>query len=434
MASNQWRQISGVKSVASNQWRQISGVKSVASNQWRQINGVVSAPVRDLLMKLSVQVTITILIAAVAGGGWFWLGANQDAEGSRDAKPRRGGATQVLVEKVTFAEDRVVVRAVGTGTALNSAILHPSVSGEVVDVLFKAEQRVKKGDVLVRLDDDHQRLAVRLAQVGLQKARRDAARVSKLAKSGHASRNSLDTAQTDMETAAVRHAQAKAALADRAIIAPFSGVIGLTDISPGDRVTDDTPIATLDERSAILVDFNLTEDHAVRIRVGDRIAVRPTNDPGREITGTVSAMGSQIDEASRTLRVRAKIPNADDTIRPGTSFSVELTFAGGAYPSVREVAVLWSRDGAYLWRARGGKAEKVFVKLVRRDKGRILVDGKLDMGDTVVVQGVQGLRIGQKLNAMPFAAPGRTDAPAPKGADVKVPKAADPKTAKGRKN
>lgn len=363
-------------------------------------------------MKLNVQITLTLLIAALAGGGWFWLGANQEAEGSRDGKSRRGGATQVLVEKVAFADDRIVVRAVGTGTALNSAVLHPSVSGEVVEVLFKAEQRVKKGDLLVRLDDDHQRLAVRLADVALKKARRDAARISRLAKSGHASRNSLDTVQTGLETAAVRHAQAKAVLADRAIVAPFSGIIGLTDISPGDRVTDGTSIATLDERSAILVDFNLTEDHAVRIRVGDRIAVRPSNEPDREITGTVTAMGSRIDEASRTLRVRAKISNADDTIRPGTSFSVELAFVGGSYPSVREVAVLWSRDGAYLWRARAGRAEKVFVKLVRRDDGRILVDGKLAAGDAVVVQGVQGLRVGQRLNPKPFASAGNAGAPA----------------------
>ena len=366
-------------------------------------------------MKLPYQIGLTVVIGGLVSGGWFWLGPAEDDKGARDAGPRRGGATSVLVQKVTFAEDRMVVRAVGTGTAQNSAILHPSVSGEVVAVLFRAEQRVKKGDVLVRLDDDHQRLAVRLAAVALQKARRDAARVSKLAKSGHASRISLDTAQTDLETATVRHAQAKADLSDRVVVAPFTGVIGLTDISPGDRVTENTPIATLDERSTILVDFNLTEDHAARIRVGDRIIVHPSNAPDREVTGRVSAMGSRIDEASRTLRVRATIPNPDDTIRPGTSFSVELAFTGKSYPSVREVAVLWSRDGAYLWRARAGKAEKVFVRLIRRDAGRILVDGKLNVGDAVVVQGVQGLRVGQRLNPKPFVAPGNTAENPPAG-------------------
>jgi membrane fusion protein, multidrug efflux system len=131
-------------------------------------------------------------------------------------------------------------------------------------------------------------------------------------------------------------------------------------------------------------------------------------------------MGSRIDEKSRTLRVRATIPNPDDTIRPGTSFTVELAFTGKSYPSVREVAVLWSRDGAYLWRASDGKAEKVFVKLVRRDTGRILVDGDLNIGDAVVVQGVQGLRIGQRLSPKPFIDPARVNAKAVAGDTVRA--------------
>jgi len=69
---------------------------------------------------------------------------------------------------------------------------------------------------------------------------------------------------------------------------------------------------------------------------------------------------------------------------------------------VREVAVIWSRDGSYLWRANAMKAEKIFVKLVRRDGGHILVDGPLQNGDLVVVEGVQGLRAGQNLDARPF--------------------------------
>lgn len=371
-------------------------------------------------MKLRYQFAITIALAALLGVGWLWLGGGQEAAGSKDGASR-GGGTRVLVENLTLATDRTMVRAVGTGAAHNSAAIHPSVSGEVVEVRFRAEQRVKKGAVLVRLNDEHQRLAVRLAEVALRKATRDVARIERLAKSGHASRNSLDTAQTELESARVRHAQARADLADRAVVAPFSGVIGLTDISIGDRVTNATPIATLDERSVILVDFNLPEDYAARLRVGGAVNVRPSTQPDRTIAGTVTAMGSRIDEASRTLRIRAEIPNPDDSIRPGTSFGVEIAFTGRAYPSVPEVAVLWSRDGAFLWRASGGgsgkdaedgkgaTAEKVFVKLVSRDKGRILVDGKLNPGDRIVVEGVQGLRPGQKLAPRPFKSDARTD-------------------------
>ena len=161
-------------------------------------------------------------------------------------------------------------------------------------------------------------------------------------------------------------------------------------------------IATLDDRSIILVDFSLPEDHAGRIRVGDKLLVRPWTMPEAEIVGTIQATGSRIDPTSRSLRVRAQVPNPDDTIRPGTSFEVEIAFTGRAHPRVREVAVLWSRDGAYLWRVNQGEAEKVFVTLVRRDGGWILVDGPLSAGDLVVVEGVQGLRAGQALDPVPF--------------------------------
>ncbi|MGB0630745.1 MAG: efflux RND transporter periplasmic adaptor subunit [Alphaproteobacteria bacterium] len=360
-------------------------------------------------MKLQLQLIIVIALAAVLGAGWFWLGGAPEANGARDGKSRRGAATRVVVEPVTLAEDRVVVRAIGTATAQNSAALHPSVDGEVVDVRFKADQRVEKGTVLLRLDDEHQRLAVRLAEVALAKAKRDVTRLRRLAKSGHASRISLDTAQTDLETAQVRVAQAKAELADRVVLAPFSGVIGLSDISVGDRVTTDTMIATLDERSTLLVDFNLQEDYANRVRVGDRIEVRPSTSPGTRIEGLIAAVDSRIEQASRTLKIRAQIPNPEDFLRPGTSFAVALLFKGNTYPIVREISVLWSRDGAYLWRAADGRAEKVFVKLVRRDRGRILIEGDIGAGDLVVVEGVQGLRAGQRLKPEVVAAPETAD-------------------------
>jgi len=120
----------------------------------------------------------------------------------------------------------------------------------------------------------------------------------------------------------------------------------------------------------------------------------------------VAMLGSRIDALNRTLRVKAAIPNTADAIRPGTSFMVTLAFTGRSYASIAEVAVLWSRDGAYIWRATDGEAEKVFVKIVRRDQGRILVDGPLAVGDSIVIEGVQGLRPGQAIRTQPFAAAG----------------------------
>jgi len=368
-------------------------------------------------MSLRLQVAIISVLAAGLAGGWWWFAERQDAARSEVAITTTGPATLVLVEALDLAENRVTVRAIGTGEAIKSAAIYPSVAGEVVQVAFAAEQRVQKGDLLVQLDDKHQKLAVRLEQVAVKEAERQLERLQRLAPTGAASRARLETAGADLESARLRLDQARAALADRSVYAPFSGVIGLSEVDPGDRVTRDSFIATLDDRSGILVDFNVPEDYAGRIRTGDSVTVRAWTAPEGAVDGTVTATGSRIDPRTRTLRVRALIPNADDAIRPGTSFEVELPFTGDRYPRVREVAVLWSRDGPYLWRVAGGRAEKVFVTMVSRNRGFVLVDGALQAGDLIVVEGVQGLRAGQEVDPAPFEAGPVASPPAAGGRD-----------------
>lgn len=369
-------------------------------------------------MKLTTQFIIAAVLAGVLGAGWMHWGDGRVGAQSKEPARKRPGATLVLVEPARLADDTVTVRAIGTGEARLSATIHAATAGEVVDIGFEAEQRVGKGRVLLRLDDKHQRLAVRLAEVALKEATRQLKRLEMLAPKGAASVARLETAQAAVESAKLRLDQAKADLRDRAVFAPFAGVIGLTDVDVGDRITVETPIATLDDRSFIKVAFNLPEDHAARATVGALVTVHPWTMPGRRIDGTISATGSRIDPLTRSLRVEAEIPNKDDSLRPGTSFAVQLAFIGKAYPSVREVAVLWSRDGAYLWRVDGERVDKVYVKVVRRDEGRILVDGDLKAGDMIVVEGVQGLRAGQRVKTRPFGADkmGAPAAPAAKPA------------------
>ncbi|MEQ9556237.1 MAG: efflux RND transporter periplasmic adaptor subunit [Rhodospirillales bacterium] len=359
-------------------------------------------------MTLRTQLAILVGLAVLLGTGWYaWTGNEVGAQSKEVPRAGGGGGTRVLVEKAPAAADKITVRAVGTGEARKSAALYPKTAGEVVAVSFRSQDRVHKGQVLLRLEDTHQQIAVRLAKVAVKDATRQLKRLEKLAPSGTASQARLETAQTDLEAANLRLDQAEQALDDRIVYAPFDGIIGLTDIDRGDRVTTDTRIATLDDRSEILVEFELPEEYAGRIKVGDPVTVRPWTAPDLRLAGEVSQLGSRIDPITRTLRVKASIPNEQDLIRPGTSFETELAFTGKPYPTVREVAVLWSRDGAYLWRVarKDGKtetAEKVFVKIVRRDRGRILVDGALNADDLIVVEGVQGLRPGQRIKAIPF--------------------------------
>lgn len=369
-------------------------------------------------MQLRSQFAVTLVVAAVMAGGWLWWSDGNKAAQSREPAKKRGGATLVLVEPAIAAEDKLIVRAIGTGEALKSASIYPSVSGEVTKVTFKAGQKVQKGALLLQLDDKHQRLAVRLAEVAVKETSRQLKRLEKLAPSGAASISRLETAQTTLESAKLRLDQARADLRDRSIYAPFEGVVGLTEIEEGDRGNTDTLIATLDDRSVILVEFNVPEEYAAGARVGKTVAIRPWTMRDKNLVGVISATGSRIDPQTRFLQVKAEIPNTDDAIRPGTSFDVSLSFVGGTFPRVREIAVLWSRDGAYLWRVTDKHSEKVFVKIVRRDKGRILVDGPLKAGDVIVVEGVQGLRQGQKVNPQPYG----LDKAGGKASTAKAPK------------
>jgi membrane fusion protein (multidrug efflux system) len=353
-------------------------------------------------MRIGKQVLIVAILAGALGVGWYMLTMQPPATVADRKTAKRGGATLVVVEAIDTAINRVVVNAIGTGEAMASAALHPTVSGKVTDILFRPEQRVKAGAPLLRLDDEHERIALRLAQIDEDEARRQVRRLEKLGQSGAVSTVQLETARAALETATLRRAQAELALRDRTVFAPFDGIIGFSGIDKGDRVSPDTLIATLDDRSSILVEFVIPEKYANQIRVGDRINVNAWTMADLDLRGTVHAVDSRIDPASRTLGIKARIPNPDDRIRPGTSFEVLLEFTGGQHPNIREVAVMWSRDGAYVWRVNHGRAEKVFVQVVRRDRGRILVDGPLQAGDVVVVEGVQGLREGQPLDPQPL--------------------------------
>lgn len=354
-------------------------------------------------MRLTLQIALTALLAAAVAGGWLWLDGWGDPT---PAAAKKGGVstTEVIVEPVELVEERATLRVIGTGEARRSAAIYPSVSGEVMEVQFGAEQRVGQGDVLLRLDDRHQQLAVQLAQVALNEAERNMERIRKLAPTGAVSQVSLDTARTELESAQLRLEQARADLRDRTVFAPFDGIVGISEVDRGDRVSSETQIATLDDRSTLLVDFEVPENRAGGLRPGDPVQVRPWTEPDRVVEGEIVALGSRIDPRTRSLRVRAAIPNPDDRLRPGTSFEVQLDFVGNSYPNVREVAVLWSRDGAYVWRVAEDRVEKVFVQMVQREQGRVLVDGPLQQGDLVVVEGVQGLRTGQTVKPTPVEA------------------------------
>jgi RND family efflux transporter MFP subunit len=319
------------------------------------------------------------------------------AEGAGEAS---GRAIPVVAMPVRFEAEANRVEAVGTSRALRSVELHAESAGEVVDVTFEGGEQVDADQVLVALDARDQVLAVELAEVALADARLLFQRYEEARAAEAVPPTTLDAARTALESARIELARARVALDHRFVHAPFAGMVGVTDVEPGDRIDPTTLITTVDDRSALLVFFDVPEAFVGKIEPGRAIEVETWTADRHRAAGPVVSLGSRIDPATRSFAVRARIPNENDRLRPGMSFRVLLELDGGVWPSVPEVALQWGANGPYVWAVREGTAERVDARVVQRRQGRILIEADLTADDHVVSEGVQRMRQGIPVRAL----------------------------------
>ncbi len=326
--------------------------------------------------------------------------ADTAKEGDGQAKAGRGqggrgqggGAPLVVTQPVDTAVVNDRLNAIGSGEAILSVSVTPLATGNLTEVLVKSGDLIEKGQIIARLDSDEQKIAAAQAKVALDSAREKVERNRKL---GNAvSVAVLREAEFAMQAAELALQTAELDLKRRDIAAPSGGIVGIITAHPGDYVTTSTPIAVVDDRSQILVDFWVPERFSTKISVGQDISATAIALPTSELSGIIDAIDNRVDQASRTLRVRARIDNPDDTLRAGMSFSVSVRFPGDHYPTVNPLAIQWSADGSYVWRIAAEKSQKVPVKIIQRNSDKVLVDAELAKGDAVVMEGVQRLRDG----------------------------------------
>lgn len=306
----------------------------------------------------------------------------------------------MIVATSTPARDDVTLNVIGSGVARRSVTLFPAVAGEVAEVHFRTGQQVKAGQVLIRLDDRNERLAADLAAARVEAAQTLVKRYEGTRGTGAVPESVVDEARTALRTAQIEQQQAAEAVRERSVRAPFDGVLGLANVEPGNRVTTDTALATLDDRRSLRLDFEVPEAYLARLRPGQTLAATNPAYPQQRFAGEITEVDSRIDPSTRNVRVRAALPNAEDVLRPGMSFQVQLTLSGQPGVSVPELALQWGRDGAFVWAVRDGNAIQVPARPVRRSAGQVLIDGDLQAGETVVVEGVQRLRAGRPVRVV----------------------------------
>lgn len=308
-----------------------------------------------------------------------------------------GGPKLVVLEQVQFVNEKNNIEAVGTAQALKSITLYPAASDEVTEVNFTPGQKVQKGDVLVRLDDRRQQVALTRAKLQLKEAERALKRLIDSKDKGAIAQSDIDLATTTRDLAKVTVDEAQADLEDRYVVAPFTGVVGLTDVEVGDRITTTTAITTLDDRSQLYVNFRAPESAVSLLLSDSNVTLIPWSNRAIEITADIAQLDSRINDTDRTMSARALVDNKDDSLRPGMSFRVYMTLTGERYAAIPESSLLWGATGAYIWKSIDGKATRVDVNVKQRLRGTILVAGDLNEGDLLIAEGIQRIREGQRV-------------------------------------
>jgi len=293
------------------------------------------------------------------------------------------------------------VTAVGTLLADESVMLRAEIDGRVVALNFQEGQAVTKGTKLVSIESSEYEAALAASSAELRTKTADFERAKDLLTKGFVSAELVDRARGAMEVAAARVQQEQARLAKTGIYAPFNGIVGLRLVSPGAYLKAGDSIIRIENISAIKVDFRVPEIYVGRVARGQPVTVAVDAFPGTPFTGRIFAIEPQIDEKSRTVLLRAQVPNTNGKLKPGLFARVSLQLENRASAIViPEQAIVPQGKDAFVYRVlEGGKTELTKVEIGGRRPGEVEIVSGLSAGDVVVTEGAM------KLGMMPPGAP-----------------------------
>ena len=334
---------------------------------------------------------------------WSRNGTDDQPPGS--SQPPKGGppsfAMPVEVAPVTVGSMTDTVTAVGTLEANESVMIRPEILGRVTRVNFQEGQKVEKGKVLIELDSAELEAQLAQAAASLEIARLDYDRMKRLIANDNVSRRELDQAASNLKSAEATYKLFQERLSKTTIRSPFAGYLGTRRVSPGDYVQPGRDIVNLEDIHTLKINFMVPERFFSQLAVGQKVEVRTDAFPGHAFEGTVYSIDPRMDEVSRTVRVRARIPNAEGKLRPGMFANVSLVLGHtDTALLVAEEAIVPQQGKTFVFRVQDGAAHLAEVALGARDRGKVQVLSGLQETDTVVTGGVQKIRDGMPVTAI----------------------------------
>jgi membrane fusion protein (multidrug efflux system) len=359
---------------------------------------------------------IAIALAGLAGLGYYAYTANRApaavpvTPAGAPGKPAAGGGpasipTAVEVARVAASDFSDEVAAVGTLKSNESVVLRPETAGRVAAIGFKDGAVVTKGAVLVVFDAAIQEAELQQARANLALARSSYERNVELVGKKFLSQQALDSsaATLKVQEAAVQLAEAK--VAKMRIKAPFSGMVGLRNVSVGDYLKDGQDLINIEDVATLRVDFKLPENYLGRIGKGQTVEVTTDALPGDRFKAVLDAIDPMVDQNGRAISARARLDNAKGKLRPGMFVRVRLLFGERkAVLMVPEQAIVPGGQPA-VFKVADGKAGLVKVRLGVRRAAQVEVLEGLAEGDLVVTAGQLKLRDGAPVRPVGEGAP-----------------------------
>lgn len=334
-----------------------------------------------------------VLLASLAAGVWY-------KEQGRSQSPSfsRGGTPSVVVTVVSRQNVRREVEALGTIKSRESVVLSAKVTEKVEQVHFKDGQQVRAGDLLVTLRSGEQKAKVRAAKANLQEHQREYKRIEGLVKRNTIASSELDKLYTDIEIARAVLAQHQAELDARFIQAPFAGVLGFRQISPGALLTPGTVITTLDDLAKVKLDFTIPEQFIGQLRLGSVIEGGVAAFPEQPFAGIVTGIDSRVNPLTRAIVVRAEINNPKLLLRPGMLMTLRLIVEQRQGLVVPEEALVPRQRNNFLFVVNNDNVvEQRQVDVGFRSRGTAEILSGVTEGEQIITRGIQRVRPGQTV-------------------------------------
>ncbi|WP_023603515.1 efflux RND transporter periplasmic adaptor subunit [Aliivibrio logei] len=310
-------------------------------------------------------------------------------------RPTSNESVAVVAEEVATHEISQSLSLIGKLEAAESVIISPEVSGKVDRIAIKANQTVKKGQLLIQLNDVKAKAVIKEAQAYLHDEQRKLKEFQRLSKKNAITQTEIDGQKASVNIAQARLEAANAELRDLHISAPFAGTVGFIDFSLGKMVSVGSELLTLDNLSLMQLDLQVPERYLSMLSTGMKVDAKSQAWGDLEFSGEVVGIDSRINAETLNLRIRIDFPNKELKMKPGMLMAATLDFPAINAPIIPVQALEYSGTKRYVYViGDDNKVIRTEVILGARVENRVVIEKGLDIGQDIVVQGLVNMRDG----------------------------------------